>query len=279
MQIHSLSKVLILPVVLAGILIIYRAETIGPKDFSVWVLIPGLVLAAILVLSPQIDFWYRKRFPGKLDPAIQRWLELYHSYYIQLNQEHKERFRNRINIYLFGREFKAVGSEIRDVPEDVMGIIASIPVMLTMNREDFLLNGYDRIYIYKHAFPSPEYQFYHTFELNKEDGMVILSLEHLLAGMITKENYNIGLHAFALAYLDCFNPGEMPLNDEIDDTLLELCSGFTIERIKSTLGYNQVDKRAVLVYCYFTHPQILFENQPVWYQKLANIFNEFYSGD
>ncbi len=272
MQIHSLSKILIMPLVLAAIAIVYYAETAGNRDFSIWVLVPGILFAALMVLSPQIDFWYRKRNPGLLDKAVVRWLERYHLFYNQLNDLDKKIFRDRLNIYLFGREFKSVGSEVRDVPDDIQGIIASIPIMLTLNRDDYLMGDYDRIYIYKHAFPSPVFQFLHTFELNREDGMIILSLEHLLAGMVNKEYYNVGVHVFAMAYLEVFEPEILPSEEEINDQIIETCMGIPYSTILATSGYNKIDNRAALITCFFTNPKNMMENYPDLYEVLSRLF-------
>lgn len=274
MKIYSLAKVLILPLVLLAIAIFYYSEHVDDRSLTVWLFIPTILLTVILIFKPQIDYWWHTKYPIPLDPKIKLWLDKYSQFYNSLDEKEKSKFENRLSLYVEAREFKAVGSEVREVPEDIKGIIGSIAVMLTFHDEDFLMGDYDRIYVYKHPFPSPNYKFLHNVEVNHEDGMLIFSLEHLLPGMSRpREFYNIGLHAFIEAYYH-HKKTDFPDNKNLDWELIEKSGYYDRKNILSMTGLKYIDLYVVAGVCYFVSPEKLKKTSLKLYSMLNDIFDK-----
>ena len=272
MKIYSLSKVLILPLAIMAIAIFYYSETTGNRNITIWLFLPTILLTIVLIFKPQIDYWWHTKHPIPLDNKIKEWLSKYSNYYKDLNTDDKGKFENRLSLYIEAREFKSVGSEVRDVPEDLKGIIGSIPVMLTMNRDDFLLGDYDRIYMYKHPFPTPRFKFLHSVETNHEDGMVLFSLEHLLAGMTRpKEIYNIGLHAFIEAYYQTFKV-DFPENTAIGWKQIESSGDHNEQHILDVTGLKYIDLYVVAGVNFFISPEKMEKNNPQLFTTISSIF-------
>ena len=266
MQIFSLSKIIILPLVVSALIILYIGEANGNYDMTVWVVIPVILFAIVIIFMGQIDYWYHKRFPLPLDQKIVEWMQRFNPYYIALDDNDKKKFRDRLSLYIEGREFKSVGKEVRDVPEDIKGIIGSIPVMLTFHGDDFLLGDYDYVYLYKHPFPSPQYQYLHTVEVNHEDGVFLFSLEHLLPGITrSDEFYNIGLHAYVEAYI---NVHKLNQPDDITWEDIEQISPYSKEDIIKITGHKEINIFAVLITCYFMFPEKMKTHKPAKYREL-----------
>jgi len=231
MRIHSLSRLLTLPLIVAIIAILYMKYELEYRDVSVWLLVPILIGTVILIFKGQIDFWWNERNPAQLEKPIVDWLLKYDPYYKSLHPDKRLAYDNRLVTYMKGRAFASVGSEHRGVPEDLQAIIASNAVKLMMSKKDYLLGDMDRIFLYKHPFPTPRHQFLHTVETDIEDGVFIFSLEHLIPGIINpKEHYNIAMHGYAEAFQRVY-PKE-------DFTYLDLISWEQLEEI----GYHSKDK-------------------------------------
>lgn len=272
MRIYSLSKILILPLVIAAIGIFYYAESSGNEDVTIWLILPTILLAIVLIFYGHIDFWWHKRHPIPVDRKIIQWLERFFPFYQQLDREGRSKFEYRLSLYMEGREFKSIGSEVREVPEDIKGIISSLAVMLTMNQKDFLLGDYDRIYLYKHPFPTPHHQYLHSVEVNHEDGLILFALEYLLPGITReKEFYNIGIHAFAEAYIKVFQP-QLPDPKSISWEKIQQISHYRKEDVLSTTGMKDLNMQAVLITCYFTNPVKMKSGDDDLYHLIEKIF-------
>jgi len=131
----------------------------------------------------------------------------------------------------------------------------------------------DRIYLYKHPFPTPRYQFLHTVETDIEDGVFIFSLEHLIPGMINSEaHYNIAMHGYAEAYQRVFPKEDFSFLDEITWEQLKEVGYHSQDRILSTIGFNQTDIPTVAINHFFTHPSRFKNLLPAEYERLKRRF-------
>jgi hypothetical protein len=273
MKIYSLSNILILPLVLAIIGIFYYSESIGDKDFTIWVFIPVFLLTALLIFKPQVDFWWHTRHPLPLDPAIRKWLSTYAQNYKSLNPGDQKKYEDRLSLYMEGREFKSVGQEVRDVPEDIKGIIGSIPVMITMNQEDYLLGEYNRVFLYKHPFPSPQHQYLHSVEVNHEDGVILFSLEHLLPGLTrSREFFNIGLYGYLDAYFH-INSNNALSHQELTWVDIEKTGLLTEEHITSVTGLKDFNFTALAAVNFYIFPERMKVNNPDLFREFMHIFH------
>lgn len=275
MKIYKFSRVLaIIPGVIFG-WFMYKMFTDVYFDYVQWAILPAALLILTYLFQPQIDYWWFSRNPIELDTEIKSLLQKTNPNYNQLGPEEKREFEKRLFLYVEGRDFMSKGYERDvDVVYDVKNMLAQIPVTMTINQKDFLIKAFERIVVYKHAFPSPQYQFLHTLETHLEDGVVLLSLEHLEAAFFNpKEFYNIGYHAYAEAYVKSNPNKEYPSVNEDMWSSIEQISGFTKERILATVGFNSVDMIYVLITLYFTHRAALKSELPNIFSSLTNVFS------
>jgi len=158
------------------------------SSYAIWIIPQVVVLAAIYVLSPQIDWWYFKKNPQVMPEGMTRILEKFYPYYKALKPELKPHFRNRLMMYLRCVEF--IGKPEKEVPEDIMMIVAAAVTQLTFGLEDYRLSKFERIVIYPHPFPSPQYKEHvHNSEIFEEDGVLLFSVEPLLAAFRFPHKY------------------------------------------------------------------------------------------
>lgn len=254
MRIRSLSNIILGTLFLAGITIGYMLWEMQLRDFSVYLIPIGIILAIILVFKPQIDYWWHKKHPLPLDKEVLFWLQNHFLHYNDLNEDDQARFRERLSLYLEGREFKIMRKEPDDLPHDFRVMISSHAILLSLYLDDFLIGDFDRIMCYKHAFPTPQFKFLHAVETHAEDGMIILSTEHLVLGVKKPELFlNIIIYAYAQA-LVFLNPSHgFPEFQESIWEDIEKISSFTKGKLSSLLGFEEPDPLFVCSSLYFTH--------------------------
>lgn len=256
MKIYSLSRILAFPfvVILAGLAYL---EFVEYKDIGWWLLPPLMAIVVLIILNGNIDYWYLKKNPIPLDDQIKKLLRLNNPFYNKLNSQDQQKFEDRVSLYVGAREWKNVGAgaELREIPDDVKAMIAAQSIQLTFYDQDFLLGDFDRIYTYKHPFPSPQFKFLHTVETNEEDGMIIYSMEHALPGISSPDRfYNVVMHGYAEAYIKQNPHKEYP---QVDDSMwpqIEIISGFSKEQILATLGFQEIELLPLLLNFHFTYP-------------------------
>lgn len=209
-----------------------------------------------------------------LDPPIIDWLDKYDRYYSGLTADQQVEMHKRAALYERGRSFEAVSFEEKnDVPFDIRCIIASQVVKMSLHHEDYLMGDMDRIYVYKHPFPSPRYKFLHTYETQIEDGVMIFALDYLLPGLQQPEQfYNICGHGIAEAYIKVYPAANYPSADDLHWSEVEEMSGFTKTQIMKVLGYPAIDLLPIYIMYYFTLPDRLQEVNRGVYHQLVGVF-------
>lgn len=273
MRIYSLSKILALPVVLIFIAIAYL-DYIAHYSTGYWVMVPIVLGVVLLISHGNIDYWYLKKYPIKLDNEVLSLLKQYIPFYNNLDEEDKIKYQNRLSQYIEGRSFASVGSEHKNVPYDIRAMISTNAVQLAFNQKDILIGDFDRIFVYKHPFGTPKHKFLHTVETEAEDGVIIYSLEQLIPGITNPElYYNIGMHGYVDAFIKANPTAPFPpkLNADWFDILA--ISGLGKKQILATIGFENVDLLVVLATCYFTYPQAFEKRLPKLKKDLDILFN------
>lgn len=269
MQIHSISKVLGLPLVISALVIVYYSYN-QRTDTSVYIFIPVVLLVALYVFHGILDHWWQSKFPIKLDERILKWLERHFPPYNLMNADDKQKFQSRLSLYMEGRQFNAVGSEIGKVPEDIKCMVAAHGVHLSLGLDDYLIGDYDRIYLYKHPFPSPIMQFLHNVETNEEDGVIILSLEQLTNAIIYPTDYfNTAYYAYAEAITTVRGIIGLPISLEKWDSIKEI-TGFDHATILQQTGLKEVSATAVHISAFLRHTKQYSNVLPDEYKTIAS---------
>jgi Mlc titration factor MtfA (ptsG expression regulator) len=250
---------------------------------SMWGAAAFIILAALYVMSPQIDFWWFKRNPPPLTPVIERLINDNFSYYNKLNAELKARFRQRLTLYIMGNEFirpvnKEDSSAMADrnrVPEDLKAAAAAHAIQVSFGREKYMTEKFEHIIIYPHPFPSPQYNYLHTSEIFEEDGVLLLTSDPMMIGFQTPQTFfSIGLYEYARIY-KMLNPSASYPN-LVENTWwdLEQVSGMSKAAIEKVVGLEDLDLFGVAAHHFFTFPDRMLKLMPDLYTLLSNVFNQ-----
>lgn len=271
MKIHSVSKFLSFPFVLMCLAILYYSA-VADRDASVYVLLPVFFLVVLYVFHGVIDHWWLSKFPLTFDPKLKEWLIKYFPFYTNLDDVQKTKFEYRLGLYLNGRLFASIGKEQREVPEDVKCMVAAHGVAIHLNQEDYLIQDIDRIYLYKHPFPTPLLHALHSVETNMEDGVIILSMEQVSYAILKPEEYyNVAYHAYAeifvhiypnLGYPDCQNTWSE----------IEAMTCWTKSALLQQTGLTLLDQLVVHIVLYFSLPVKYKTSFPYQYERFSHIF-------
>ncbi len=273
MKIHSLSKVLGLPFVLVAVAILYYSATVE-RSYSVYIFIPVFFIVALYVFHGIIDHWWLSKYPIEFDPKLRSWLENHFSYYYKLNEDDKKNFEYRLGLYIEGRLFKSVGSEHRDVPEDIKCMVAAHGIAVNMGFKDYLIGDVDRIFLYKHPFPTPSNHNLHNVETHIEDGVIILSLEQLTQSILDpKSYYNVAYFAYVQAFVELNKNIKFDLLDS-EWHSIEKISGLSQEVILEQIGVGNSPKLIIYLSLFFSNPEEFKLNANNDYEKLSLIFKQ-----
>lgn len=263
MKIHKFSKILAIPFFILLIILAYFTYLSPDSNIIAWILVPLIPLMLIYLFSPQIDYWWLSRNPIELEAPITQMLHKTNPEYKRLNHDMKQEFDKRLVLFTEGREYigKGLEADVDNVPHDVKMMISQIPITMTLHRKDVGFKNWERIILYKHPFPTPMNKFLHTMETHGEDGVVILSLEHVEKALAQKgHHYDVAWHAYADAFIKD-NPREtypdLPAN--IWESI-ENISPQTQAEILGTLGFKTIDAMPVLINLYFNYKDV-FSNQ------------------
>lgn len=236
--------------------------------------VPFLILAVgVFVLSPQINWWYYKKNPEKIDADLKRLLQKAVPFYRDLSAEDKAKFEQRLNLFLMAKDFQPM--KLEEVGEDLKAAVAISALQLTFNREeDWMFDTHEKIIIYPHPFPTPQYEEWHITEHYDEDGVLIFTAQHLMHGFFQPLQYlNIALYEWANIYIKQFlQAGQLTLNaDNWRD--LEKISGFTEEKMKAYVGLNNLNPLAIGISFYFTHRERFSKFLPEEFARMQGVFS------
>lgn len=276
MKVHSISKLVATPLILVAGYTIYLMFTY--QDYKTWWLfLPVVLLVVLYTFHGEIDYWWQQKFPIELDIQIKEWLVKHQLYYSHYNDVQRNLFDQRLSLYVEVRQFKMIGSkgidEMDDVPFDIKNILASQAIRLGLGVKDYLIGDMDRIYLYKHPFPTPKNQFLHTYEVDVEDGAIILAIDYALPGISNPSSYyNITLHAFAEAFIAINKNIPFPLVNHHGWEKLNCIKSIKEDFILKTCGYPTIDLLPVHIVAFFEFPVEYGEFFPDEYHQLKIIF-------
>lgn len=260
MRIHSISDVLIVPMVILAIYLGYEIFFNSSPLHVIVLLIPVILVLMLYLFKPQLDYWWHTKFPLKIDKELSAFMSMHNPHYANLEGEEREKFEHRLALYMEAREFKAIGHEQRDAPYDIKALISSIPIQLTMHKKDFLMGDIDRIFLYKHPFPTPQKQFLHSVETHVEDGVIIMSLEAFnLAKLNPTQYYHVGWFAYLDVYFKLFKDSTERIESYANWESIALISGFDEKHILAMTGLKSIDPLVIVSTLYFTHTEMMKE--------------------
>lgn len=267
-----ISRFILAPLVFISLILMYF---IWEEKIHAFYVIPFVILAtAVYVLAPQIDWWWAKRKPLPVDPSQEKFLNKFFPYYRQLDISQKKRFMQRVSLYIMATDFTPMA--MPSVPEDIKGLIAANIVMLTFGQDDFQLTPYEKVILYAHPFPSPQYrEYFHSTEHFEEDGVILFSLEQLVPGATQpKQYYNIALHEYIRIFIKKYNQHKYPKLDDDIWVKLEAVSGFKTTAVRDFIGLPILEPLPVSINYFFTYPMKFKQVLPELYDQYQRIFNQ-----
>ncbi len=268
-----LSKYLYIPFVLLGIVLLYLTWEVGER-FAVYLIPVVLVLAAIYILSPQIDWWGAKKNPPVLDEPLQKLLARM-PFFFGLSEKEKTLFAQRVVLFMMAKDWQARGMET--IPEDAKFAVAVSALQLSFRDADFLLEPFEHLVFYPGTFPSPLYpKTWHSSEIEIEDGVVIFSLEHLMKGFFKPRQYfSSGLYESARMRIHLRGRPEVDLKDDFWDRV-QAIGPFYRAYIEQWVGLpeSELDLHAILLVYYFSFRDAFRQMESDWSAALARWLGE-----
>lgn len=264
------ASILSLPFILLSAVLLYLAWEVD-GTYATYLIPNVVILTLIYTLSPQINWWWYRRYPP--EPPKELWPLLERiPFYKNLSDAEKQRFRQRVALFNLAQEFMPQGVEV--VPEDIKLVIGASAVQLTFYQDDFLFPKFENIVIYPKPFPTPQHPTqFHTSEIYEEDGVVLLAAEPLMRAVVEPgQYYHIGLHEYAKVFRLKYPDLNWPHLSEESWELLEAVSGFSKEAIHKYINLDGIEIFPVSVTLFFTFPDRFLEYLPDVYKAYADIF-------
>ena len=268
-----LSRRLITAIALVAGLSAYYTFVKNDQRFVAPLAIAILVGVVIYIFQHQIDWWWSKGRTIRVSPEMRNMLNQTSPFYRRLDETSKVKFETRMQRWIQSKDF--IGKGLEDLPEDLKYVVATYPIMLTFFQEDFTFEGLDKIVFYPHPFLTPnQNEQVHILELEKEDGVFIFAVKHLMSGHVQPDRfYNIGLHAFSIA-LDHQYGFSFELEQEGIWEKLERVSTISKSKLEDYLGFSIDDPKPVIIHHFFTFGNRFKNVFPELSQSLENHFYE-----
>jgi len=247
--------------------------TLEKNDIYPYILLALVIaLALIYTFSPQINWWWYKRFPPDIDKHMRQLLIKHLPFYNNLSVTDKKKFRNRMALYMMAVDFMPKGWD--NVPSDIKGVVAANIVQMTFNQKDFLLPKFERIVVYTIPFPSPQFpKTLHASEIYAADGVLLFSAQQMMLPLLQPQQYyNLVLHEYIKVYQLSYPNKAYPKLKEEDWQILTQISKFKKEQVTGIIGLPGIDPTVVSGTLFFTHPKKYKEIAPKWYKKWEAIF-------
>ena len=251
-----LSRIAMLPFAITGGYILYQMMYNYKYEWSYYLVLPVVAIAACLALYPQLDAIGYKWWPPKADPMIRNILERSSPSLIWIKEEDREAFYIRCLDAI--RNVDYMGMKVDDIPTDVK-VMCIYPALLIEYIVGIkLLKHYNRVILYKHPFPSPEIQEWHAAEIHHEDGVVLFSLEQLIPNFSRSGAfYHVGFDAWIRALMamrpELEGRSKMSTPVDYDQNDLELTSA------RKYLGLESVTSELINWSALLQYPELFRE--------------------
>ena len=252
-------------------------------NWAVWAVPATIILAAMYVLSPQINWWWYRRNPPPLSNLATKLLEEHFLYYKKLSPELKTRFRARVGLFMLGNEFirpvRADDSDAQQlrnqVPEDLKAAVAAIATQVSFGKTEVLVNKFEHYILYPHPFPTPQYKNLHTSEIYEEDGVVLLAADPMVVGLNNPHLFfSIGLYELTKVFKKINPSVSDPVLTDKDWSLLDKISGMNKASISGVVGLYELDDFGIIAHHFFTFSEIFKATLPDLFQLLSNLFHQ-----
>ena len=216
-------------------------------------------------------------------PVYRDILQKYFPYYQKLNEQDKTKFERKVCNFMYGKRF--IPRDIDEVTIEARVLIAATAVQITFGLPDVYLRHFNKILVYPDEYYSVLFRRYHKGEVNPRFGVIVLSWQSFVDGMIyPNDAKNLGLHemAHALRLETMLRSSDYPLFDEdlfdeFDEHARNVCS--QIENWSDTFFRpyacaNEHEFFSVSIEHFFERPEDLKNEMPRLYEILVKLLNQ-----
>jgi len=275
MKIHSISKLIALPFEIAVVVILYLLFFEDMESLYPYLVPLVIFIVIIYTFSPKINYAWHKKHPPRVDQKLQKLIHKASPFFRNLSNGDRQKYLDRLSIFIYHKSYYMMRKEKEELPHDIKALIASNAITVTFNQDSYFFDKYDFFYAYQHPFPSPKRPELHSVESNFEDGVMIFDADQLFKSMVVGSSiFNIGMYAFAEAFL-IENPTlDISMADEPDVILLSEHKKLALERIFIEIGYRDVYAKAVIVTLYFRYPSEIQRLYPEFYDLCVKTFGK-----
>ncbi|GAB1397039.1 hypothetical protein MASR1M65_18180 [Saprospiraceae bacterium] len=252
-----LSKILIFICALIAISVLYLSWTID-TDYSTWIIAPVVIGTTALVLAPQIDWWWLKRYPPKTDEQIVRMFEKHLPVFAAQPGPGKAFLLQRTELFMKAFDWNPQGFET--IPADVQYVLSFYAAWLTRQRQNFLLKNWEKVILYKNPFPSPAFpRQFHNSEIYHEDHVMIFNIQAVMNGFLRPDlQFPVGLYELARIYCNVFGLNITTADRSITPSNIKSVTGAEWQWVTSGIGLDEVDPDGLAIVCYhFFNHQVL----------------------
>ena len=266
------SKVLLVPFVLALFAMLYLSIEVD-ESYNIWIIVLVVIVVGIFVFGPQIDWWWYKRYPPDIDPPLRELLQQRYPFYQDLSKANKLKFRQRTALIQRAKDFMPQGAET--VPEDIKFFVAASQAHLTLGQEEYLLPKFEKIIIYTHPFPSPQYpERFHSSEIFTEDGVIMFSAQHLAKGFVEPTQYfPVGIYEMAKVFLESYPDKPWPELPDDSWERLERISGVSQSALTTYINLDDVAPLPVSMVYFMILPERFRSQWPELFTALNGILS------
>lgn len=266
------SKILLIPFLLLLGLTIYLTVDYG-DEYAPYIILPAVICVAIFIMGPQIDWFWFERYPPKLDPLEKKLLDKKVAIYPRLSLEQKKTFRSRVALFNYSKSYQEMA--MPKVPEDVKIMMAISAAQLTIGLDDFLLENYEKVIVYPHKFPSPQYpDNWHISETFEEDGVMMFVAQNLMHGFINPSSYfNCALYELAKVVCKEQQLPELKSLEKVSIDELAAINNSNEEDLKEYIGLPELDSRALAMVQFIEFPTRLKSKHPDLFEEIRSVLN------
>lgn len=235
-----------------------------------------LALAAIIIMSPQINWWWYSRRPPRLPEQVVALFLRSSAFFQSLGRDDKRKFLDRTALFMMGNKYIPQGmGDADEVPEDIKAIIAAQAVTITFGQPEFLFPAFENIVVYPQAFLSPQYpDRFHASEIFEEDGVLMFSAEHLMRSFVQPSQFfGVGLYEYARVYVRAYPMAAWPLLAEGTWGVLGSLGHFNKEYLHQYFNLEEIDLQAVAIAHFFLFPERFEAQLPDLHQQYRQIFS------
>ena len=161
------------------------------------------------------------------------------------------------------------------VPEDVKIMMAISAAQLTIGLDDFLLENYEKVIVYPHKFPSPQYpDNWHISETFEEDGVMMFVAQNLMHGFINPSSYfNCALYELAKVVCKEQQLPELKTLEKVSINELAAINNSNEEDLKEYIGLPELDSRALAMVQFIEFPTRLKAKHPELFEEIRSVLN------